>query len=207
MNLILASASPRRAALLKEAGYAFVVRPADIDEESYLQKLPPARLASVLASVKAGKIAEDAPEEVTLAADTVIAFDDVALGKPADEKEARDMLQLLSGATHIVITGVAVRCPGRKIDLTDTALSAVRMSYLAPEEIDAYIISGRWQGKAGGYGIQDADPIVKCVGGSISNVIGLPMQETRRLLEKAGVRPVPRTSDNLPSGQGGDPGV
>ena len=117
------------------------------------------------------------------------------------------MLQLLSGATHIVITGVAVRCPNRKIDLTDTALSAVRMSYLLPDEIEAYIASGLWKGKAGGYGIQDADPIVKCVGGSISNVIGLPMQETRRLLEKAGVRPALRASDNTGSGQGGDPSV
>ena len=196
MTLILASASPRRAALLKEAGYAFVVRPADIDEESYLQKLPPARLASVLASVKAGKIAEDAPDDVTLAADTVVVFDDVALGKPADEKEARNMLQLLTGATHIVITGIAVRCPKGKIDLTDTAMSAVRMSYLTPDEVDAYLASGRWRGKAGGYGIQDPDPIVKCVGGSISNVIGLPMRETRRLLEKAGIRASARASDN-----------
>jgi septum formation protein len=191
--LILASASPRRAALLRESGYEFAVHPADFDEDNYFGKLMPIQLATFLAKAKAEQIANRFGYEVTLAADTVVAFGDIALGTPGDEGEARQMIELLSGTTHVVITGVAVRCPARDIDLDCTVLSAVRMRVLTGRELDEYVASGRWKGKAGGYGIQDEHPIVTCVGGSVSNVIGLPMEQTRRLLEQADVvaKPVP----------------
>jgi len=178
--------------LLCEAGYEFQVHPAHLDEDRYLDKFLPRQLAGFLASAKAWEIAKQFPDDVTLAADTVIAFGDVALGKPADPTAAREMIALLGGATHLVITGIAVHCPARKIELAASEMSAVRMRVLAPAELDEYVASDRWRGKAGGYGIQDADPIVSCIGGSISNVIGLPMMQTQELLEQAGILP----SDN-----------
>jgi septum formation protein len=188
-QLILASASPRRAALLREAGYTFTTQPAHFDEAAHFGRLPPIPLATFLAKAKAEQIASSFEEKVTLAADTVVAFGDQPLGSPAFEAEARQMIDLLTGTTHIVITGVAVRCPARDIDLDCTVLSAVRMKNLTPAELESYLASGRWKGKAGGYGIQDPDPIVTCVAGSVSNVVGLPMEQTRLLLQKSGIVP------------------
>jgi septum formation protein len=189
VKLILASTSPRRADLLRQAGYAFEVHAAAIDEDQYLNKMWPRKLAAFLARVKAERVADRFPADVTLAADTVVSFGDTAVGKPADEAAAREMMRLLSFTTHIVITGVAVHCPDRKVELAGTALSAVRMRPLSNAEIDRYVASGLWKGKAGGYGIQDPDPLVTCVGGSLTNVIGLPMTLTKRLLTDAGILP------------------
>jgi septum formation protein len=203
VKLILASASPRRAALLREAGYEFQVQPAHLDEDRYLEKFLPRQLAGFLASAKAWEIAKQFPDDVTLAADTVIAFGDMALGKPADPAAARDMISLLGGATHLVITGIAVHCPARKIELGAAVMSAVRMRVLTPAELDEYVSSDRWHGKAGGYGIQDADPI-GCI---IINVIGLTMTQTRELLQQAGI-PAKTTPDNNDKcGQSGGPSV
>jgi septum formation protein len=188
-KLILASASPRRAELLRSAGYDFVAKPANFDEAGEFGKLLPIPLAVFLAKAKAGQIASQFGDEVTLAADTVVAFGDLPLGTPQFEAEAREMIDLLSGTTHIVITAIAVRWPAREMNLESRVLSAVRMRPLSPRELDDYIASDRWRGKAGGYGIQDADPIVSCVGGSVSNVIGLPMEQTRELLAKVGINP------------------
>jgi septum formation protein len=207
VKLILASASPRRAALLREAGYEFQVHPAHLDEDRYLDKFSPRQLAAFLATAKAWEIARQFPDDVTLAADTVIAFGDAALGKPADPAAARDTLGLLGGATHLVITGIAIHCPARKIELGAAVMSAVRMRVLTPAEMEDYISTDRWQGKAGGYGIQDADPIVTCIGGSISNVIGLPMTQTRELLQQAGILPAATSDNDDKSGQGGEPSV
>jgi septum formation protein len=186
-RLILASASPRRQALLREAGYEFLVHPADVDEDSAAQKLMPIELARTLAKLKAADVARRFPDDVTLAADTVVAFGDSPLGKPADEKEARAMLRLLSGTTHIVITGLAVWAPPRDLELSQTVMSAVRMRRLTKADIDEYLASGLWKGKAGGYGIQDRDPLVTCISGSHTNVIGLPMTQAKSLLERAGI--------------------
>jgi septum formation protein len=188
-QLILASASPRRAALLRQAGYTFTTQPAHFDEAAHFGRLPPIQLATFLAKSKAAQVAARFADQVTLAADTVVAFGDQPLGSPATEAEARQMIDLLTGTTHIVITGVAVRCPARDIDLECTVLSAVRMKNLSPAQLESYLASARWKGKAGGYGIQDAEPIVTCVAGSVSNVIGLPMEQTRLLLQKAGIVP------------------
>lgn len=207
MKLILASASPRRAALLSQAGYEFQVHPAHLDEDQYLDKFSPRQLAAFLATAKAWEIARQFPHDLTLAADTVIAFGDQALGKPADPAAARDMIGLLGGATHLVITGIALHCPARKIELGASVMSAVRMRVLAPAELDEYVSSDRWQGKAGGYGLQDAEPIVTCIGGSVSNVIGLPMTQTRELLQQAGILPAQPSDNDDKSGLDGGTGV
>jgi len=207
VKLILASASPRRAALLSQAGYQFQVHPAHLDEDRYLDKFSPRQLAAFLATAKAWEIARQFPDDLTLAADTVIAFGDQALGKPADPAAAREMIGLLGGATHLVITGIALHCPAREIELGASVMSAVRMRVLNPAELEEYVRSDRWHGKAGGYGIQDADPIVTCIGGSVSNVIGLPMSQTRELLHQAGILPTEASDNDDKSGHDAGPSV
>ena len=188
MRLILASASPRRQALLREAGYEFAVHPAGLDEgEFFNDKMLPRDLARFLAQAKADQVAGRFPEDLTLAADTIVAFGDQSLGQPATADEARTMIRLLAGTTQVVITAVAVACPSRKVRTSAVAMSAVRMNPLTKDEVERYVASGRWRGKAGGYGIQDADPIVTCTAGEVDTVIGLPMRQTRELLKSAGL--------------------
>jgi septum formation protein len=186
-RLILASASPRRQELLREAGYAFEVHPADVDESDHPPGLAPAALAAYLADRKAEAVAARFADAVVLAADTVVARGDTALGKPADARHAREMLASLAGTNHSVITGVTVLCPARGLRLQAVATSAVSMRPLSNAEIDAYVATGQWQGKAGGYGIQDRDPFVTRITGSLTNIVGLPMEETGGLLREAGV--------------------
>lgn len=190
-RLILASASPRRRELLHEAGYDFEVHPADINEDDYPPTILPADLAQRLAGLKAAAVAGRFSQDVVLAADTVVAFGDMPLGKPADEQAAVKMLELLSGTMHLVITGVTVVHTSRSFQRSIRVMSAVRMKALTAGEIRRYVESGDWRGKAGGYGIQDqrADPFVTRTAGSHSNIVGLPMEKTRGLLTAAGVVP------------------
>lgn len=187
-RLILASASPRRQELLREAGYTFTVYPADLDEAAFARRnLLPAELAVELAIAKADAVAASHPDAVILAADTVVAFGDQVLGKPRNAVHAREMLQLLAGTTHLVMTGIAVVHAGGHFARHQCIRSAVRMRLLTRAEIDAYVAGNQWQGKAGGYGIQDPDPFVIRLTGSHSNIVGLPMAATRELLEAAGI--------------------
>jgi septum formation protein len=188
-TLILASGSPRRQQLLRDAGYAFEVDVADVDESAYPANLLPAQVAVHLAEAKARAVAMRHPDAVVLAADTVVAFGDWVLGKPADAVHARKMLQLLSWTTHIVITGVCASHIGNNFFKSIPAMSAVKMRIMTPAEIDRYVASNDWQGKAGGYGIQDPDPFVTRQAGSKTNIVGLPMSATRALLAEAGVTP------------------
>lgn len=149
----------------------------------------PAQVASYLAEEKARRVSARHPDEVVLAADTVVAFGDLLLGKPDDAEHARKMLQLLSGTTHLVITGVAVAHAAEKLLRSGRAMSAVRMRFLTPVEIDRYVAGGQWEGKAGGYGIQDHDPFVTNQAGSATNIVGLPMRLTKQLLAEAGITP------------------
>ena len=187
--LILASVSPRRQELMREAGYEFTVVAPEIDEESYPFSLLPAELARRLAFEKASAVAAQYPSHRVLGADTVVAFGDRAMGKPVDAEDARRMLTLLSGTTQIVITGVALVCREEGTTVTRVAMSAARMRILLPLEIDAYIASGQWRGKAGAYGIQDPDPFVTRISGSHTNIVGLPMEVVRVMLASAGIRP------------------
>jgi len=186
-RLVLASASPRRQELLREAGYRFDVRPADIDESIYPTALTPGELAVYLAGQKAAAVASRAGDEVVLAADTVVALAGHVFGKPADREDARLMLARLSGTTHLVLTGVMVVRRSTGFSRSRLVESSVRMRPLSASEIDAYLDSNNWQGKAGSYGIQDHDPFVTRITGSLTNIVGLPMDETRELLAAAGI--------------------
>ncbi len=190
-RLILASGSPRRRALLGEAGYDFTVEPADIDESFYPSGLLPPEVATYLAGAKADAVASKFPDEVILAADTVVALGDEMLGKPQDENDARRILMTLSGTTHVVITGVAVVHRATGLRRLDRAMSAVRMAMLSARQIEDYLRTGEWMGKAGAYGIQDQreDAFVSKVTGSFTNIVGLPMSLARGMLAEAGMSP------------------
>jgi len=179
--LILASRSPQRVALLREAGYAFQCDPADIDEEGYPRHFVAADIARWLAQAKADRVASRHPQDTVLAADTVVALGEELLGKPEDAPHARRMLRSLSGSTHRVITGVAVVAIDQDLRIVEHVESTVQMRVLTDDEVERYVASGDWRGKAGGYGIQDNDPFVTCMNGSVSNVIGLPMELVMKL--------------------------
>jgi septum formation protein len=187
-RFILASASPRRQSLLRDAGYEFEVDPPDIDETPP-RGLLPSKVAIYLAEGKAKAIATLHPEAVVLAADTVVAFGDMLLGKPKDPADAKKMLQTLAGTTHLVITGVCVMRQSPEFFKSTRVMSAVKMRQLTAGEIDRYVESNEWEGKAGGYGIQDRDPFVVRQSGSHTNIVGLPMSAARQLLEEAGIKP------------------
>jgi septum formation protein len=184
VRLILASASPRRLALLARLGIVpDEVRPAEIDETPRKGELPPAYAARVAAE-KAMAAAE--PGSLVLAADTVVAAGRRILPKTGDEAEARRMLALLSGRRHRVLSAVSlVDGEGRTRHRLSTSI--VTFKRLEGREIEAYLASGEWQGKAGGYAIQGrAEALVRSLRGSHSGVMGLPLYETRALLRAAG---------------------
>ena len=180
--LILASASPRRLELLAQMGLTpTLIDPAEIDETPLPGET--ARLLALrLARAKAAAVAERRAGAFVLAADTVVALGRRLLGKPDDEADARRMLALLSGRAHRVLTAVAVAGPhGRAAArLSETR---VRFKRLTTAEIDGYLASGEWNGKAGGYGVQGrAGAFVIALNGSYTGVVGLPLYETRALL-------------------------
>ena len=183
--LILASASPRRLDLLSQIGLVpDKISPTDIDETRREDESPRA-LAERLAREKAAACSEPG---FVLAADTVVAVGQRNLEKPADEVEAEAFLRLLSGRAHQCITGVAVRAPDGRVS-TRTVLARVKMKRLTDAEIAIYVASGEWKGKAGGYGIQGlAGGFITAINGSYTAIVGLPLYETRMLLEGMGYR-------------------
>jgi septum formation protein len=189
-TLILASASPRRQSLLREAGYEFVVHPADIDEDAITRSasLTPEALARHLALLKTEKIADQFPDDVVLAADTVVAVGKQLLGKADDANDARRILTTLSGTNHKVITGVSLVRRRPELQLGQTVTSLVQMHVLNPAQIDRYIATNLWQCKAGAYGLQDPHGFVQSTQGCSTNIVGLPMTTTVKLLEQAGIR-------------------
>ncbi len=183
-RLILGSGSPRRRELLAQLGVtADDIRPPDIDEDPEKGEQPRPYCIR-LAREKAEAIPSD-PEEIVLSADTTVAMGRRILGKPADEKEAAEFLTMLSGRRHRVITAVAVR-RGERIWQRDV-VTQVKMKMLSNEELNAYLQSGDWRGKAGGYGIQGpAGALIPWISGSFTAVVGLPLAETANLLQAAG---------------------
>ena len=188
-RFVLASASPRRLELLKQIGFTpDSVIAADVDETP-LPAEQPGLLALRLARMKAEACTEQ--DAIVLAADTVVAVGRRLLGKAESDAEARAFLALLSGRNHRVFTGVAVRAPGQ---LIRTRLNETRVAFkrLSQAEIDAYVASDEWRGKAGAYGVQGkAARFISNIIGSYSCVVGLPLYETANLLEGAGLKPVP----------------
>ncbi|MEE8370791.1 MAG: nucleoside triphosphate pyrophosphatase [Sphingomonadales bacterium] len=185
-KLILASASLRRLDLLKQINVTPArIEPTEIDETP-LKGERPRLYAERMALNKAMAAADKSPDALILAADTVVAVGRRIIGKPSSEAEARQFLGLLSGRQHRVITAVALQMPGKPLRLK-TSVTSLAFKRLTAAEIDAYIESGEWQGKAGAYAIQGlAGAFVRRLGGSYSNVVGLPLFETAGLLKWAG---------------------
>jgi septum formation protein len=189
MRLILASASPRRLDLLARIGVVpDEIVPADIDERVPRGELPRDH-AIRLAREKAEAIAGQRSDALILAADTVVAVGRRILPKVEDEATLRACMKLLSGRRHRVMTGVALIAPGTPLR-TRLVETMIAMKALSDEEIDFYAAHGEWRGKAGGYALQGYGEVyVRHIAGSYSNVVGLPLAETRTLL-KAGGYPI-----------------
>jgi septum formation protein len=183
LRLILGSASPRRKELLAQMGLVpDAILPPDIDEDPRKGELP-RPYAARLAREKALAVAAG-PEDVVLCADTTVALGRRILGKPADAAEAAAFLALLAGRRHEVITAVAVR-RGERLWQRES-VSVVKMKRLSDAEMNGYLASGEWQGKAGGYGIQGlAGALIPWIQGSYSGIMGLPVAETAALLAAA----------------------
>lgn len=184
MRLILGSASPRRKDLLAQIGLVpDAILPPDIDETPRKAELPRPYCAR-MAAEKAMAV-PSGPEDVVLCADTTVALGRRILGKPESAAEAASFLVALGGRRHEVITAVAVR-RGDKM-WTREVVAAVKFKRLSDDELNFYIASGEWQGKAGGYGIQGlAGAFVPWIQGSFTGVVGLPVAETATLLQAAG---------------------
>jgi septum formation protein len=187
---VLASASPHRQHLLRQAGYDFIVSPADLDEDAMGGDRLPPELSEFLARAKAEVIAEKFPEDVVLAADTVVALGNLSLGKASDADHARQILLRLSGTRHQVITGVCVVHRAAGLVLCERVESTVQMKVLEEQELEAYLATDEWRGKAGAYGIQNGDSFATRMEGCRTNIVGLPMTTTARLLKAAGIEPL-----------------
>ena len=184
MKLILGSASPRRLELLAQLGVVpDAILPADINEDPLPRELPLA-YAKRIARQKAAAVPSDAGDLV-LCADTTVAVGRRILGKPKDAGEAAAFLTLLGGRRHQVITAVTLRLGDRLWSREST--SAVKMKRLSDAELNGYLASGEWQGKAGAYGIQGlAGAFIPWISGSFTGIVGLPLAETSALLQAAG---------------------
>jgi septum formation protein len=182
MMLVLASQSPRRAEILRQAGIPFTVRVASVDE-SPLEAERPGPYVRRLAHAKALAVGA-APDEIVLAADTTVVAHGELLAKPADAADARRMLLMLSGRRHEVLTGICLR-RGEQV-LTDHASTAVWFAPLTPQEIEEYVASGEPMDKAGAYAIQGlASKFVERIDGCYFNVMGLPVSMVYRHLRES----------------------
>ena len=183
-KLILASASPRRQQLMKDAGFTFEVRLKNV-EEKYPQELHLENVPEYLSKVKASAFREELKaDEVLITADTVVCIHDRILGKPADRKEAISMLQELSGNRHLVVTGVSVTT--RMEQLSFSSRTDVFFKHLSNEEIEFYVDTYKPFDKAGAYGIQEWIGYIgiERIEGSFYNVMGLPIQKLYETLRK-----------------------
>lgn len=199
VKLILASRSPRRRELLAQAGYAFEVLPASEEVESQVPaEGSPPELAARCAHAKAADVACRVPSGIVLGCDTVVELGGRLLGKPKDEAHARQILRMLRGQRHLVHTGVCVwPVPGGPPQVR-VATTVVRMDWLEEAQIEEYLASGGWQGKAGAFGYQDRLGWVHIVQGSATNVVGLPMELLDEMLREA----VPSAQDWQGEGRG-----
>jgi septum formation protein len=186
--LVLASASPRRQELLRQAGISFAVHPAHLDEDQHAGE-PPLEYAHRLSREKALAVAEHYPQRYVLGADTIVVLDGEVLGKPRDVEDAERMLRILSGRGHKVSTAVTVVTPDGETETRSTT-TEVYFRALTPDEIREYAVGGEPMDKAGAYAIQGGaarwtDRIV----GDYSNVVGLPLPLVTEMLRKSGFLP------------------
>jgi septum formation protein len=186
-DIVLASGSPRRIQLMKSLGLSFIVEPAHMSIETQGPDCAARDLPFVLAALKARNVAERHPESFVIGADTVVIIDGTVLEKPADDAQAAEHLERLSGREHEVITGLAVRRHAAGTEVRGTERTLVRFRKLAAGEIASYVASGEGKDKAGAYAIQGLGScLVRSVNGCFYNVVGLPITLLIDLLNKAG---------------------
>ena len=186
MELILASSSPRRFELLSQAGFVFrVIEPDDVEEQSLQTSASAIKQARRLALAKADSVVQRekfTSETLVLGADTLVALNDQVIGKARDRDHAREILSKLSGTTHRVITALAVLAEPHGRRLVEHDATSLNMIELTAEQIEEYLDSGPWQGKAGAYAIQENDEFIRRIEGSFSNVVGLPLELLETML-------------------------
>jgi septum formation protein len=188
-KLILASGSPRRKQLLKEAGYKFKVVPSGVDEAEFsAENVTPVEYAKQLALAKANDVAGKYPDSLVIGADTVVDFDGQIIGKPVDAKDAERITRMLFSKPHKVITGLVIVCLKRNTKIIEADTTIVYPKKLTDAQIAEHITRGIWRDKSGAYAIREKDdPFVDRIEGSMTNVMGLPIEMLNRLL-----RTIPR---------------
>lgn len=188
VQLILASQSPRRRQLLAQAGFEFIVDAPDDDVERHIQlnggTLSPEQLVLASSSAKAAAIAVRHTEGIVLAADTVAECDGEILGKPTDRTDAKRMLTLMSGKRHCVLTGVCLHNCQTGQRWQHVEKTVLEMSQFPASDLEEYLDSGQWRGKAGAFGYQDGLEWVRIVSGLESNVVGLPVERLPAWLDQ-----------------------
>jgi septum formation protein len=180
--MILASASPRRRALLSEAVYVFEVDPSHVDEPEPIGAVAVAEYVANLAWRKASSVAGRRKTGLILGADTACAVDGIILNKPVDRDDAERMIRLQEGREIEVVTGLCLYNADRGEWVGAAELTVCACRALTDEERLEHLDSGRWEGKAGAYGVQDDDPFVTVIRGSWSNVVGMPLERLAALL-------------------------
>lgn len=186
-KIVLASASPRRDRILRKAGLTFIVDAAN-GEEDHLPGLGPVALARALSQQKARTVAVRHRNAIIIAADTLLSLKGKVLGKPHSEEHSRQMLRLLSGKEHRVITAFTILDTANNKELTRHVSTKVFFGRISEREIDAYIATGEPMDKAGSYGIQGRGALlVKKIEGDYFNVVGLPLQALSQGLKKFGI--------------------
>lgn len=185
-SFVLASKSPRRIQLLKEAGYDFEVCPSGVDESVFdTQGISPARYAETLAQAKAEDVASAQPDRLVLGADTIVDYDGQIFGKPRDEAHAERIVSKLFSRPHCVITGLALIWKTRHITLVTHESTRVIPRMLSQAQIESHLQGDTWRDKAGAYAIQEnGDEFIERLEGSFTNVIGLPMERLEDLLQE-----------------------
>lgn len=183
VRLILASGSPARRELMSNAGYTFDVVPANIDEPTEADSHGIRDYVHTLAWRKAAAVAPRISDGIIIAADTVGWLNHRVIGKPADEADARRILRTLGGTIHELWTGCVLRRRPDDLQICWQEVTEVRFRALTDAELDAYLATRQWEGCSGAYAIQEKDdPYVRVVKGSLSNVVGLPMETLARVL-------------------------
>jgi septum formation protein len=189
-SIILASASPRRQQLLTQAGYKFTVVPADIDENAISAKgISSAEYTKRLALAKAEKVAQQFPNSLVIGSDTIVDFEGEIIGKAVDEKHAEEITRKLFSRPHKVITGIAIVRLSDNTRIVESDTTVVYPKKMNDKQIARHIERGNWRDKAGAYAIQETgDEFVEKIDGSLTNVMGFPMELVGRLLETVSSR-------------------
>lgn len=189
LPFILASASPRRKELLAEAGHKFKIVVADIDESQFpFEGISAEQYAKKLALAKAKNVAEKFPDCFVIGADTVVDYRGEIIGKAGDEKHAEEIIKKLFSRSHKVITGIAVVKLNEGIEIIESDTTVVFPKKMSPAQIAEHINGGSWRDKAGAYAIQETgDEFVERIEGSLTNVMGLPMELMERLFRQVGI--------------------